>query len=167
MFFGEFSGILRVIVVTPLIYAALILFIRVAGKRSLASLNAFDMLVTVALGSLLATTAVSADLPMAEGAFAIAALLFLQWLVTRGSVASGRVRNLVRASPRYLVKDGKYLRAAADEERVTLPEVEEAMRKSGYGRFDEVRALILETDGSFSVIGTDQGEPDAMSEVRL
>lgn len=165
MFVGEISGLVRVLVVTPVIYASLILFLRIAGKRSLASLNAFDMLVTVALGSLLASTAVSAQIPMVEGALAIAVLLALQWIVTRASVGSDKVRQMVRASPRYLVKDGQFCAEAAAEERVTLAEVEEAMRKHGHGRFDSVAALVLETDGSFSLIGKDKGEPTAMSEV--
>lgn len=166
MFVANLDGLLRVIVVTPLIYAALILFLRMAGKRSLASLNAFDMAVTVALGSLLASTAASAQIPLVEGMLAIAVLLALQWIVTRMSVASDSIRDLVRSTPRYLVRDGRFCIEAAEEERVTRAEVEEAMRKNGVGRFDRVAALVLETDGSFSVITRGDEPLDAVSEVR-
>ena len=163
--FSDVNELLRVLIVTPIIYFTIILFLRISGKRSLASLNAFDMLVTVALGSLLGATTVSDSVPLTEGMLAIATLLLLQWLVSRGSVASSHIRKLVRGSPRLLVDGGQFRSDAADRERVTRAEVEEAMRKAGFGRFEEIEALVLETDGSFSVIGRTSQPLDALSEV--
>lgn len=89
MFFDDLHGLLRVAVVSPLAYAAMVFVLRIAGKRSLAKLNAFDLIVTVALGSTLATVLLSEDVALAEGVLAFAALATLQWLVSRLSIVSG------------------------------------------------------------------------------
>ena len=67
MFFDGWAGLLRVLVVGALAYAALVLLLRVSGKRTLSKMNAFDLVVTVALGSTLATVLPSRDVALAEG----------------------------------------------------------------------------------------------------
>ena len=67
MFFDSWAGLLRVLVVGTLAYAALVLLLRVTGKRTLSKMNAFDLIVTVALGSTLATVLLSKDVALAEG----------------------------------------------------------------------------------------------------
>lgn len=79
MFFDDLHGLLRVAIVSLLAYAAMVLVLRIAGKRSLAKLNAFDLVVTVALGSTLATVLLSKDVALGEGVLAFAALASLQW----------------------------------------------------------------------------------------
>lgn len=153
MFFDNGFGLLRVVVVTMLAYAALVLILRLAGKRSLAKLNAFDLIVTVALGSTLATVLLTKDVALAEGVLAFAMLAALQWLVARASIHWRWFRDLVRSEPRLLLRDGAYQDAALREERVTRGEVAAAIRRSGKGRVDDVAAVVLETDGSLSVIG--------------
>ena len=66
MFFDNVSGLVRVLVVAPLAYVWLVAVLRCSGKRTLAELNAFDFIVTVALGSTLATVALSTTVPIAE-----------------------------------------------------------------------------------------------------
>ncbi|MFN2441460.1 MAG: DUF421 domain-containing protein, partial [Thermoanaerobaculia bacterium] len=68
MFFDDIQGLIRVFVISILAYVALVLFLRVSGKRTLTKLNAFDLVVTVALGSTLATIILSKDVALAEGA---------------------------------------------------------------------------------------------------
>ena len=158
MWFDGMDGLVRVALISVSAYAALILILRVAGKRSLSKLNAFDLVVTVALGSTLATVLLSSDVAMAEGALAFVMLALLQWIVTRLSIASAAVRKLVRAEPRLLARDGAYLEDAMRRERVTRDELDEALRKQGAGRIEDVSAVILETDGSLSVLS---GRPAA------
>lgn len=66
MFFANAQGILCVVVIGALAYVALVLALRVTGKRTLSKLNAFDLIVTVALRSTLATVLLSKDVPLAE-----------------------------------------------------------------------------------------------------
>ena len=72
MFFHSWFDLLRVAVVGTLAYSALIVWLRISGKRSLSKWNAFDFIVTIALGSTLATAFLSKDVALAEGVFAFA-----------------------------------------------------------------------------------------------
>lgn len=157
MLFDTMTGIFRVIIISVAAYAALILVLRVAGKRSLAKLNAFDLVVTVALGSTLATVLLSKDVALAEGVLAFAMLAVLQYAVSKASVRWPLFENIVQSEPRLLVDDGRYLHIALKDERVTESDIDAAIRKQGIGRLEEVAAVVLETDGSFSVIGKDGG----------
>ncbi len=152
MLFDSFMALARVLVISVLAYASLILVLRLAGKRSLSKLNAFDFIVTVALGSTLAATLLNKQVAFAEGALAFVMLAALQYAVTAASVRWDWVKGLVRSEPRLLFEDGRYLKAAMRDERVTPNEVEQAIRGRGIGRIEDVAAVVLETDGSMSVI---------------
>jgi uncharacterized membrane protein YcaP (DUF421 family) len=153
MLFDDFSGLLRILFVGIVAYAALVTFLRISGKRTLSKMNAFDLVVTVALGSTLATVVLSKDVPLAEGLLALALLIALQWVVAWGSTRSQRISELVKSEPQILYHHGKMIETALQRERVTPEEIAAAARGSGYGELDEVETVLLETDGSFSVIG--------------
>ncbi len=166
MFFDTLYDLFRVAVIALLAYGSLVLLLRVAGKRALAKLNAFDLVVTVALGSTLATVLLSSDVAFFEGLLAFAMLAMLQWGVSRLSIASHNFRKLVRSQPRLLLEDGKYRRCAMQDERITEDEVESAIRAAGIGGVDEVGAVVLETDGSLSVIRRSDKPLTALASVR-
>lgn len=152
MIFDNLQGLARVVVISILAYASLILVLRFAGKRALAKLNAFDLVVTVALGSTLATVLLTKGVALLEGLLAFVMLALLQWVVARLSIASDRFRSLVRSTPRLLVEDGRLLETAMMRERVTRGEIHAAIRAAGLGRIEDVGAVVLETDGSLSII---------------
>ncbi|MFO6446048.1 DUF421 domain-containing protein [Erythrobacter sp. NE805] len=152
MLFDDWQGLIRVLVISVLAYGSLVAVLRFAGKRALAKLNAFDLVVTVALGSTLATVLLKSDIAFVEGLAAFAMLAVLQWIVARLSVAWPGFRKLVRSQPRLLLEDGAYLFQAMADERLTEDEVDAAIRAAGIGRREEVAAVVLETDGSLSVI---------------
>ena len=156
MFFESMMGVARVVVISVLAYATLILVLRIAGKRSLGKLNAFDLIVTVAIGSTLATVLLSKDVAFVEGAMAFVMLAGLQYVATKLSVHWPWFKRVVRARPRLLLEDGRYLDDALFAERVTREEIDQTIRNHGYGRIEDVAAVVLETDGSFSVIGAGQ-----------
>ncbi len=153
MFFQSWSDMLRTVIVGTLAYTLLILFLRISGKRTLAKLNAFDLIVTVALGSTLATIILSDDVALAEGITALLLLIALQYVVTFLSVRSQRFARLVRSEPTLLLRDGAYCREAMRHTRVTKEEIETVLRTNGMQEPAQADAVILETDGSFSVIG--------------
>ena len=146
-------------------YAGLVVILRVSGTRTLSKLNAFDLVVTVALGSTLASTLVSRQVPVARGLVALATLVALQLLVTWSSVRLPVVRRVVRAGPVALVVDGAHRADAMTAERVTESEVAQAVRRQGRGSISDLAAVVLETDGSLSVIGRD-GDLSALDDVR-
>ncbi len=154
MFFDGWYGVLRVLVVGTIGYVALVLVLRTSGKRTLSKLNAFDFVVTVALGSTLATVLLSSSVSLAEGVTAIALLTGLQYLVTFSSVRSAAIRRAVRAEPTLLVLRGEVLPGALRQERVTESELRQAARQGGHPSLDDVDGLVLESDGSFSVLAS-------------
>jgi len=159
MFFDGWYGPLRVLVVGTLAYASLVLLLRVSGKRTLSKMNAFDLVVTVALGSTLATILLTNDVALVEGLVAFILLIGLQLAITWLSVRSQRVRELIKAEPTLLLHRGELLRGAMRRERVTEAEVEAAVRAQGMASLAQVEALVLETDGSFSVVRRADDEP--------
>jgi uncharacterized membrane protein YcaP (DUF421 family) len=152
MFFESWGGLLRVVLVGSLAYVAMVLLLRVSGKRTLSKLNAFDFIVTVALGSTLATVLLNRDVALAEGVMAFALLIGLQFLITWLSVRSRRVSALVKAEPSLVLYRGQFLPEALRRERVTEAEVLAVLRSHGALSLEEVEAVVLETDGSLSVI---------------
>jgi uncharacterized membrane protein YcaP (DUF421 family) len=158
--------LLRVVVVGVLAYAVLVLLLRVSGKRTLSKMNAFDLVVTVALGSTLATVLLSKSVALAEGLLALALLIFVQFVVTWSSVRSSTVQRLVKDEPMLLFYEGRFLRDAMRAERVTKEEIEAAMRQQGFASLGEVGAAVLETDGSMTVIpGADSGSASTLTNV--
>ncbi len=152
MFFQNWSGIVRTLLVGSLAYVTLVLFLRISGKRTLAKLNAFDLVVTVALGSTLSAIILQESVALAEGAAALALLILLQFLVTFLSVRSAGFAAALRSEPALLARDGAFCMAAMKRERITQDEALSAVRASGGNDIAKVEALILESDGTLSVV---------------
>jgi uncharacterized membrane protein YcaP (DUF421 family) len=152
MFFNGWEPLARVVVVGILAYIALIAILRISGKRTLAKMNAFDLIVTVALGSTLATVLLSRDVALAEGILAFGVLVLLQYAVAWLSVRSKKVSALVKSEPSLLFFQGQFLRQAMKDQRVVESEVWAAIRAQGMPSLDQVGGVVLETDGSFTVL---------------
>jgi uncharacterized membrane protein YcaP (DUF421 family) len=152
MFFDNPAGLLRVAVVGTLCYAAIVLILRVSGKRTLSKWNAFDFVITIALGSTLATMLLSKQVAAAEGVLALALLVGLQFAMSWLAVRSKLVRRVIKSKPTYLYRDGQYVEQRLASERVTQAEVRAAVRRQGIKSMREVEAVVLETDGSVSIV---------------
>ncbi|HEX2257116.1 MAG TPA: YetF domain-containing protein [Afifellaceae bacterium] len=167
MLFDSWSELARVLIVGTLAYGGLVALLRVTGKRTLSKMNAFDFVVTVALGSTLATILLSRDTALADGMVALALLILLQLGVAWLSARSRGFRRLVKSEPRLLFAGGRMLQEALLDERVAPEEVWAAIRATGHADLDEVEAVVLETDGTFSVLARPAGEGrGAMASVR-
>jgi uncharacterized membrane protein YcaP (DUF421 family) len=168
MWFDSWSDLVRILAVGAAGYAALVLLLRLSGKRTLAKLNAFDLVVTVAFGSTLATILLSSEVSWSEGVTALALLALLQYAVARTTTWLPRSRGLVTAGPTLLLLDGRPLDHALREQRMTMSEVRQAVRGSGSGDLSSVAAVVLESDGTLSVISAPQaGDRSALADVRM
>jgi uncharacterized membrane protein YcaP (DUF421 family) len=165
VFFNGWPGLLRVVFVGTLAYVALVLLLRVSGKRTLSKMNAFDLVVTVALGSTLATVILSKDVALAEGVMAFALLIGLQFIITWLSVRSTTVSHLVKAEPTLLLYQGQFLPDQLKRSRVLEAEVRAAIREQGIAALCEVEAVVLETDGSFAVVSRTEGSTTALGDL--
>lgn len=158
MFFSSGTMLIRTLVVGVLAYISLVLLLRLSGRRTLSKMNAFDLVVTVALGSTFATILLNRDVSLAEGVMALALLIGLQYAVTWSSVRAAWIRKLVTGEPALLFYRGRFLDDALRAARVTEDEVRAAVRSQGLAALDGIEAVVLETDGSFSVITDGPGD---------
>jgi uncharacterized membrane protein YcaP (DUF421 family) len=166
MLFDSWTGLGRVLLVGTLAYAALVLLLRISGKRTLTKLNAFDLVVTVALGSTLATVLLSKSVALAEGVLALCLLVLLQYGITWLSIRSPQFQAVIKAEPTLLFHRGRLLAGAMRAERITREEILAAMRASGASDQDQIAAVVLETDGSLSVIRDSAGALPTLDTVR-
>ncbi len=167
MLFDSWTGLGRVLLVGVLAYAALVLILRISGKRTLTKLNAFDLVVTVALGSTLATVLLSKDVALAEGVLALALLVLLQFAITWASVRLPWFNRIIKSEPTLLVHRGEFLDGALRKQRVTRDEVLSVLRGEGIAAVAETMAVVLETDGSFSILKNQDAGPQASTLVNV
>ena len=158
IFFDSWTGLARVLIVGTIAYVALVAILRLSGKRTLTKLNAFDLVVTVALGSTLATILLSKDVALAEGVLALVLLVLLQAVITWLSVRSNRFQSFVKSEPTLLVHRGRPLESALRQQRVTHEEIGAAVRASGLADVGQAEVVVLETDGSISVVPRSAGD---------
>lgn len=166
MWFDSWSDIARTLLVGGAAYIALMLVLRLSGKRTLSQLNAFDFVVTVALGSTLATVLLSSEVSWTEGVVALALLAGLQFAIAWVTTRWQPLRKIITSSPQVLLRDGVIDAAALRAARLTEAEVRQAVRSSGVGDLADVAVVVLETNGSISVISESQrGDGSALRDL--
>lgn len=133
-------------------YIAIIFIIRISGKRTLSKLNSFDFIVTVCLGSIMATTVVDSELPIYRGLLAFSALVFFQYIISLLTTHFEPVQKLVLFEPALLFYEGSFNESVLKKERISKQEVYETIRQNGHEALDNVKAVVLETEGSLSVV---------------
>lgn len=156
MWFDSWNDVLRIILVGIASYAALVVLLRVSGKRTLAKLNAFDFVVTIALGSTLATIFLNSKTSFVAGFTALFLLVLLQATVAAATARIPGLRAVVTAGPTILLRDGEPNIATMRRLRVNMTELHQAVRGTGSGDLSQVAAVVLETDGTMSVISRSQ-----------
>lgn len=150
--FDGWMPIVRTLVLGVSSYIVLVILLRISGKRTLSQMNAFDFVITVAFGSTLASMLTSANVSLVQGIVALALLIFMQLCVTATAVRVEWFESILKADPTVVYLHGKFLEKAMREQRVTVDEIRAAARQSGYGRMEDIAAVVLETEGSLSVI---------------
>ncbi len=168
MFFDDWQSLLRAFILTILAYFTLIIFIRVSGKRTLSKMNAFDFLVTIALGSCLAAVSLNKNIALAEGALVYFTLIFLQFIITWTSVRVKQVKKLVTGQPALLLYKGELLGDAMKRERITIEEIYVVARANGIANLNEVEVIVLETTGDITIISKlekSKGEAETLKNV--
>lgn len=143
---------LKLISISAVSFISIVIILRISGKRTLSKMNAFDFIVTVALGSVLATTIVNYQDSFWNGLLTFAMLVGLQYVATWLSVRFKPIRSILKAQPTLLFYDGEFLHKALKDERITRGELKQSIRKSEYVSFDEISAIILEADGTLTVM---------------
>lgn len=164
VFFADgWLPLVRLVVVGTLMYVALVVLLRISGSRTIASMHAFDFIVTVALGSVFGRALTAKGVSLAEAVLAFLLLIALQYTVARLQVFSGPFARAVTNPPRLLYFRGEFQRQAMRATGVTESELRAVARKKGHGSMGDVEALVLEASGDIAVI-TAIGDGSALGE---
>lgn len=132
--------------------AAIILFTRLNGLRSFSKMSSFDFALTIALGSVLASTILDRSMEIWVGLAAMAAIYLVQAAISLLRVHVGVVRRSVDNSPLLLVRHGKILPDNLNKGRITETDLFTHLRKADCLSLDQVAAVVLETTGDISVL---------------
>ena len=165
----DYKNLVQILITAPVLYALVIISIRLMGNRSTSSMNNFDWIVTVAIGSIFASTVVLNGTNLLEGVFAISFLLVIQFAVTYAVRRWEGVRNTVKSTPQLLFYDGEFMKETMTGQRIIRAEVFAAMRERGYQNIDQVYAVVLETNAAISIIARDDNDerkPFSLSDVQ-
>jgi uncharacterized membrane protein YcaP (DUF421 family) len=147
---------------TALAYLIVLAGVRLAGRRTVSQMSAFDVVITIALGSLLAQTSTSGT-GLVRGLVGVAALLILQtsigWVRRRFPLT----QRWIDFTPRIVLEDGEVRRralaGAIDGPQITEEELRGMLRARGVRSMDDLSVAVLERTGELSVLQRDQAGP--------
>jgi uncharacterized membrane protein YcaP (DUF421 family) len=155
------SSLPEVALRTAIVYVFLVAAIRLTGKRQVGQMSVLELVAILVISDAVQNSMVGENTSLWGGLVAVVTLLGLDTVIKMATARSRRLRNAVEGEPRLVVRDGRLLQRALDEEKIDAEEVRAAVRASGLARVDEVRIAVLETDGTISVIPReDAKQPD-------
>ena len=136
-----------------LVYLALVVFLRLFGKRELAQLNPFDLVVLLSLSNTVQNAMIGDDNSVSGGVIGALSLLTVNWLLTRVLFRLPKLNNTFEGTETVLVRHGVVDWAAARREALTELELRSVLHRQGYNDFHEVDKCVLEPNGNFYIEG--------------
>lgn len=152
MFFNNWQTIVETLILATLAYIGVVAFLRISGKRTLSQMDAFDLVVTVAVGSILATIILDKKVVLLQGLTAALVLILLQVLAAWLAIKSDTLKKIIKAEPELLFYKGHYCEKVLKQKRILKEEILHSARSNGINSLDKVEAAILEPDGSISFV---------------
>jgi uncharacterized membrane protein YcaP (DUF421 family) len=144
-----------------IVYLFLIGFLRLFGKRELAQLNPFDLVVLLSLSNTVQNAMIGDDNSVTGGVIGAFALLAINWLLTLVLFRSPKLNKVVEGAERVLLRHGVVDQAAMKKEALTELELKSVLHKQGFDDFSEVEMCVLEPNGTFYVEGMKPSSDDA------
>lgn len=167
MWFDTWESVWTIVIAGVVGYVALLILLRTAGKRTLSKMNAYDFVVTVALGSVFGTVMMSSTVTIIDGIVGLTVLVALQWIVSKLYVRYKWFEEIIKGKPQLLYWRGDYLDDVLKRVRLARDEVHMALRAGGVSDHENA-AVVLETNGELTVISVKEDKfPQAMEGVRL
>jgi len=152
MFFHSWAAVGRAAVTAAILFVFVVAVLRLVGQQALARMSGYDVVVTVTFGAILSAVAMTPGVTLSEAAAALIVLVILQeatrWLQARWLL----FHHAVREAPRVVLWDGKLLDERLGQSSVSADEVRAAVRRKGLRSLSEVRIVVLENDGEWSVV---------------
>jgi uncharacterized membrane protein YcaP (DUF421 family) len=132
-----------------IVYLVLVVLLRIFGKRELAQLNPFDLVVLLSLSNTVQNAIIGEDNSVTGGVIGACGLLAINWLVVRTLYHSPRLTSMLEGRSTVLIRDGKIDQDAVKRESLTEEELMEVIHKQGFERLSQVRQCVLEPNGTF------------------
>ncbi len=151
----DLLGALTIAGKTAVIYIAMILGLRLLGKRELGQLSIYDLVLIIVISNSVQNAMVGSDTTLLGGLVAALTLLILNRLFTWFMQRSDTISGWMEGEPTLLVRDGKLIKSQMQKEGVTTEHVLAAMREHGIGELGQVQMAVLEVDGSISIVAKD------------
>jgi uncharacterized membrane protein YcaP (DUF421 family) len=150
---------------TVAVYAGLALLLRLAGKRDLAQLNSFDLVVMLLLSNVVQNAVIGPDNSLVGGMFGAAVLVTVNALVVRASSANAAVARLFEGTQTVVVDDGKYDDRALRREGLRRADLDAALKRQGAGDVTQVQQATLGTGGAVVVDLKPESAPATKADV--
>jgi uncharacterized membrane protein YcaP (DUF421 family) len=136
---------------TVVVYLGLLFLLRLGGKRQLAQLNTFDLVVLLLLSNVVQNAVIGEDNSLVGGLVGAAILIAVNWLVVRATFLHSFFTRLLQGTPTTLVEKGELDEQALRRELITTAELTAALRRQGTDGLGDVDEVVLEPEGSLSV----------------
>ena len=143
-----------------IVYLALIILLRLFGKRELAQLNPFDLVVLLSLSNTVQNAIIGDDNSVTGGIIGAFALLAINWLVVRALFSSPRLMRMMEGRSSVLIRNGQVDQKALQRESLTREELLSVVHKQGFEDFDQVNLCELEPNGTFYLEAYQPSEAD-------
>ena len=150
-----------------IVYLALVLLLRIFGKRELAQLNPFDLVVLLSLSNTVQNAIIGDDNSVSGGIIGALTLLAVNWLVVRVMFRSPRLTRAIEGRAVVLIRDGHVDRKALEREALTREELAEVIHRQGFEHLHDIHHCELEPNGSFYIEGKDPSVADKRHEELL
>lgn len=134
-----------------LVYAFLVVLLRVFGKRELAQLNPFDLVVLLSLSNTVQNAIIGEDNSVSGGMVGALTLLVTNYIVVRFLFRHRRLDQLMEGKPSILIKDGHMRKSEMAKELLTTAELQSVIRRQGFEGIHDIETCILEPGGAFSL----------------
>src|ERR1700747_187895 len=146
------SAVLAIVGRTAVIYAVVLIGVRLSGKREVGQMTPFDLTLLLLISNAVQNAMTGPDTSLIGGVIAASTLLILNYVVAELSRANRRFRKFVQGQPSLLVHDGQVISSHMAKEHVSMDELQRAMREHGIPSCHDVALAVLEVDGSISFL---------------
>ncbi|HEY6005694.1 MAG TPA: YetF domain-containing protein [Anaeromyxobacter sp.] len=157
-FLAPETPLVLLVVRAAVVYGFLVVALRIAGRRELAQMTSFDLVLLLVISNAVQNSLNAGDNSLAGGLVSAATLLLLNWGVAFATWRWRRFETLVQGNPLRIVTDGKIHLGALRRELLTVAELRSALRKQGIMRISDCKQVVLEPDGTLSVVRNDVPE---------
>ena len=151
--------VVEIIFRSAIVYLVVLLGVRLSGKREVGQMTPFDLTLLLLISNSVQNAMTGSDSTLIGGIVAALTLLLMNYLVAEMAGVNRRFRKMVEGQPTLLVHKGKIISEHMTKERVSMDQLERALREHGIGNYHDVALAVLEVDGSISCLKYDDINP--------